>query len=220
MWDLGIRDNIAYISAFALQLLEHPPVLETHVKIRQTQAFLHLANGQFSLVCTFLRVISVGKFCHLRGKPPTTLKLTFPVYCISPSIWMLCLGFPLVLPKSKEDPSHHAPWGTPSFPPSGQGGGLKIPTKCSRICFCAVKRLESKQITFLLDTCDAHYTPPLATSWAAACNGGLLYKKNNGFQPLWCPEGSRPSALIEIGSIQLLKHLAWFTLKCHQNIHI
>lgn len=84
MWDLGhyIRDNIAYSSAFALQLLEHPPVLETQVKMRQTQAFLHLVNGQFSLVCTFLRVISVGNFCHLRGKPPTTLKLTITFPCL------------------------------------------------------------------------------------------------------------------------------------------
>lgn len=68
-----------------------------------------------------------------------------------------------------------------SFPPSGQGGGLKIPTKCSRICFCAIKRLQSKQISFLLGTCDAHYILPLATSWAAACNGGLRYKKMMDF---------------------------------------
>lgn len=30
-----IRDNRAYTYAFAVQLLEHPPGLETHVEIRQ-----------------------------------------------------------------------------------------------------------------------------------------------------------------------------------------
>lgn len=107
----------------------------------------------------------------LKQKPPTTLRAS-PIYCIFPPICILCLGFSLWCFLEQKGSISLCSWCSHS--PSGQGGGLKILTKCSKSCFCAIKRLQKEQITLFLG---ALHIPPLATSWAAACSGGFLYKK-------------------------------------------
>lgn len=63
-------------------------------------------NGQFLSVHTFLRIFSVGnyhlKFTHESKNllAPSNL-LPFPIYCIFPPIWILCLGFPPVLVRAE-----------------------------------------------------------------------------------------------------------------------
>lgn len=110
----------------------------------------------------------------LKQKPPGTLKLiiTLPHLLHFSSYLDSLLGFsPWCCLEQRESISLHS-WC--SHPPSGWGGGLKITTKCSRSCFCARKRLQWEQITFFLGAC---HISPLATSGAAACSGGFLYKK-------------------------------------------
>lgn len=205
-----VRDNRCFCSAVAGAPLCWSPMWKWGRPKRfcsLQMASLHLSEGyQFGELLIKVHLLKETLL------PPSSL--LFPHFC---SYLESLPGFSLRSCLEQRQAVSQCPSGS-SLPPSGQRGGLKIPTKHSKIYFCAIKRLQSKQISLLLGTCDAHHIPPLATSRAAACHGGLFYTKPNGFHPLWCPVGNGPSHLIHVRSIQPLKHLAWFALKCHQNI--
>lgn len=142
-----IRDNRCFCYAAA----GTRPVLEPHVKMRQIQVFLQLANGQSAPFWGLSLWRIIYQSSPFERKLLTTLQLTvtllqFPHF----SFYLESLpGFSLQCCLEQREAVPQCPSGS-SLPPSGQEGGLKIPTKCSRIYFCAIKRLQSKQISFFL----------------------------------------------------------------------
>lgn len=204
--------------AFAMQLLE-PPCAGAPC---ENEADPSVSAACKWPVCTFLRVITLENYL---SKFSFWKKTSYhpPTYCYSSPVpaFLLLFGvsawfFPPVLPGAERS---RTPMPLRKLPPSVQPRGrLENPHKVLKDLLLCNKKITVKADKLFLGTCDAHHIPPLAASRAPACHGGLFYTKPKGFSPLWCPVGNGPSALIHIRSIQPLKHLPWFTLKCHQNI--